>query len=282
MAILLQSITAALPMTVYDTIGNNEIAGTQNPAFAPTDPGYGKQSFERALGPTHYSFDRGPFHFVALDTHRPDPSDEKPKWWSFQNMDEDVSRWAQADLSASRARVPVVLNHEPFHVDPAWPLDNLEPADDEGLLARFQVPYALTGHAHFNSFVRTDATTHITTGALSGMRWVLPVGVHPRGYRLFWARAAELHSAWKQLGEPLVALAEGGRNPDEVVVVAADRRAPFSRLTITRAGELLVPEPWGDYFFRIPDAAGGGPLEIVATSASGEQMRATLTPAPTN
>jgi len=48
-------------------------------------------------------------------------------------MEPDVRSWLEADLEASRGRVFVVLNHEPFHVDPSWPIDELQPADDEGL-----------------------------------------------------------------------------------------------------------------------------------------------------
>ena len=218
------SITESLPVPVYNTIGNNEIAGNQNGSFRPDDPGYGKRSFEARYGPAHYSFDRGAFHFIALDTHRPAPTDSKPEWWSFREMDDGVVRWLEADLEANTDSTAVVFNHEPFHVDPALPYDDdIEPADDAELFERFAVPYVLTGHTHFNSFAREGPTTHITTGALSGMRWILPPEVHARGYRLFWARGdGTLHSAWKKLGEPVIAWAEGGSRAGEPVVVAAD------------------------------------------------------------
>jgi 3',5'-cyclic AMP phosphodiesterase CpdA len=271
-----QSLTRALPMPVYNTIGNNEIAGNENPDFDPGDPGYGKRSFQKAFGPTHYSFDRGSFHFIALDTHRPDPSEDKPQWWSFASMDEEVRAWLEADLMASRGRVPVVLNHEPFHLDPEWPMDGLEPADDAGLFARFAVPYVLSGHTHWNSFVQAGATTHITTGALSGMRWILPEDVHPRGYRLFWAQGSVLHSAWKRSGEPVVAYSEGARQPDAAVIVAADAGGPFESVVVSHAGQYLDAERWGDYFLRVPKPPDSGPLVVDVVDAAGEQRRIVL------
>ena len=91
----------------------------------------------------------------------------------------------------------------------------------------------LTGHTHFNSFQRQGGVTHITTGALSGLRWVLPAGVHERGYRLFLARERQLYSAWKPTGRPVLGWSEGG---GERVAVAADRDGPFASVTLERDG----------------------------------------------
>ena len=271
-----RELTSQLGVPVYDTIGNNEIAGNQNPDFPSDHPSYGKRSFQRVFGPTHYSFDRGAFHFVALDTHRPEPREDRPKRWSFLEMEPGVRSWLEADLEAHRERVLVVLNHEPFHVDPAWPLDDLEPADDEGLLQRFAVPFALTGHTHWNSFVRDATTTHITTGALSGMRWILPASVHARGYRLFYAHGRELHSAWKPLGEAVVALAEGSERAKGRVIVAADAQSPFVRVAFSQEGAAVPAKRWGDYFFLVPARPGAGSLTIDALGTDGELTRVVL------
>ena len=40
-------------LVFYDTIGNNEIAGTNNDDFGPEDPGYGNELYRRFLGPTY-------------------------------------------------------------------------------------------------------------------------------------------------------------------------------------------------------------------------------------
>ena len=263
-------------LSFYSTIGNDEIAGVQNPDFPPEDPRYGKHFFETFYGPTYYSFDRAGLHFVALDTHRPEPKPGEPEWWSFQHMPDEVRAWFEADLAAHAGRRVVVLNHEPFHFDPAWPFDpdQSQTADDAGLFAEHGVPYALTGHTHWNSFVREQQTTHITTGALSGLRWVLPPSVHERGYRLFYARGGELYSAWKRTGEPLFARAEGA--PDAAsVIVAADGAGPFAEIEVERDGRPSQIARWGDYFVRVARGAGAR-LRVTGVRASGERITVDL------
>jgi 3',5'-cyclic AMP phosphodiesterase CpdA len=262
----------------YDTIGNNEIAGSSNDAFPPSDPSYGKQPFRSHFGPTYYSFDRGAFHFVALDTHRFAPTADEPEHWDFNRMEPEVAAWLDADLAAHADRVLVVLNHEPFHFDPAWPFegDPNQTAQDEGLFAKHGVAWVLTGHTHFNSFWPEDGVTHLTTGALSGLRWVLPASVHARGYRLFYARDGGLYSSWKATGEVVLARSQGAERPGEIVLVAADRSGPFATLALDRDGQRLPLERWGAYFARIPLAADGGPLVVTATRADGTSERLEL------
>ncbi len=62
--------TDAFSFPVFDTIGNNEIAGNANYDFPLDHPLAGKRAYRRFFGPTHYSFDAGGAHFVAHDTHR--------------------------------------------------------------------------------------------------------------------------------------------------------------------------------------------------------------------
>ena len=191
-------------------------------------------------------------------------------------MPDDTRDWLEADLAAHSDRVLVVLNHEPFHFDPEWPFepDPGQTADDEGLFGRYGVDYVLTGHVHFNSFQKQGSVTHITTGALSGFRWVLPPGVHERGYRLFLARDRQLHSAWKSTGQPVLGWSEGG---SQRIAVAADRDGPFASISVERDSEPIPVERLGLYFVRLPDDVGGrGALRIVGKRASGEAIAANL------
>ena len=196
-------------------------------------------------------------------------------------MEPDVKRWLENDLAAHPGRVVVVLNHEPFHVDPAWPLEDYEPADDEGVFDRHDVPYVLSGHTHWNSFVREGARTHVTAGALSGMRWILPTGVHPRGYRLVFARDRALHSAWKPLGEPVVAWGEGPELPDGRVVVVSDAKGAFASVTFSQGGTALAATEWHPSFFFVPVDADAGALAVEAIGQDGRRTRSALElPAP--
>ena len=263
------SETAGVPF--FNTIGNNEIAGFMNDEFSASDPRYGKHYFRATYGPTAYSFDRGPFHFVALDTHRPDPTEDEPKAWDFNSMEPAIRDWVDADLAAheGRGRVLVALNHEPFHIDERWGYDDPYKADDEGLFARHGVAYSLAGHTHRNGYDDGEATTHITTGAISGLRWTLPVAIHARGYRLFYAKDGRLYSAWKNTDQPVLGfvtpvdpaavpeLHPGSKSPADkdalvgevrIVVVASDAKSPFAELSLRLDGQPLSLERWGDYF----------------------------------
>ncbi|MEN8184112.1 MAG: metallophosphoesterase [Myxococcota bacterium] len=262
--------TEATGVPWVNTIGNNEIAGLQNADVRHDDPRFGKYFFEETYGPTWFSFDRGRFHFVALDTHAPDPEESNPKSWLFTLMPEDEAAWLEADLALHGDRVVVALNHEPFAADPDWPFaDDIEPAEGGEILTRHGVSYTLTGHVHWNGLVREGPTTHISTGALSGLRWIVPRSVHPRGYRLVYAHSGRLYSAWKEIGRPVlgfvvpegsptIAPASGapGMGTREVVAVAADVRGPFAEVELTLAGEPLPLERWGRFFFRaeLPEA----------------------------
>lgn len=295
---LYREVVAASGLRVYETIGNNELVAIWGDD-APTDhPAYGKGLYRELFGPTHYSFDRGAFHFAATDTHRAEPREDAPPEWDFGRMEPEVSAWLDADLAMHRDRVLVVLNHEPFTSE--WLL--YRGADDEGLFARHGVAHVLAGHIHHNALAREGVTTHVTTGALSGQRWFVPPTVHPGGYRLFQARGRRLYSAWKELSRPVLGFVDppgapalhaatgSPADPDAlpsptgVVVVAADARGPFADLSLTADGEVVALERWSDTFAgarieRAMDRDGDGALRLVlrATDAAGRTHGAELT-----
>lgn len=247
------SITGTLQTRFFNTIGNNEIAGTQREDFTSDHPQFGKYFFKKYFGPTHYSFDYGSFHFVALDTHSPAPEKNKPDWWSFTKMEPEVLAWADADMKANQDKTLVVLNHEPFHFDPEWPFEtDGTTADDEGLFDKYGVDYVLSGHTHFKSFMMINEIPHLTTGALSGLRWILPSSIHPRGYRLFYAKDRSLYSAWKLSGEEVIAFSEPQPAETQTRVIAlSDKARPFNHVEITLDGTPINFERWGEYFLKL-------------------------------
>ncbi len=271
-----QELERSTGLPFYDTIGNNEIAGTQNQEFPRNDPRYGKGLFRARFGPTYYSFDRGDVHFVALDTHQPDPGFFDERRYQIAQLSPEVRAWADADLALHAGKLLVALNHEPIAHEAEWSFVG-DPVDDDGLLAKHSVAYSLTGHVHRNGAVRGGTTLHVITGALSGMRWVLPADVHPRGYRMLYARDGKLWHAWKDLGRPLLELlgelpAGGG-----VAFVAVDRAGAFRSIAATLDGAPLELERWGDYFGAVrtpPGAAPGAASRVAlrATSQSGEVL----------
>jgi len=285
--------TRATGLRFYETIGNNELVGIGRDEVDPSEPGFGKQTFRSRFGPTAYAFERAGVHFIALDTHRQDDADGDD--WSFTQIDSDVRAWLEADLAAHAGRTMIVLNHEPFAHDPRWPFTlRLTPTVRASeWLASARVAYTLTGHLHTNGSAierhRDHATLHVSTGALSGARWVFPREVAPRGYRLAQLRGGALYTAWKRTGEPLLAFASppeaeafATRPPDAddaaIVVVAADRDGPFAALELALGAEPLELEAWSPYFFaaridpaRLREArAAGGVLRATARRANGE------------
>jgi len=288
--------TRATDLSFYDTIGNNEIAGSDNPEFEPGQPGYGKALFRSHFGPTHYSFDRGGLHFIALDTHALlDVEDED---WRFKQLDPAVEAWLESDLAMHAGRPIVVLNHEPLGGDPEWSwlIRKLSLVDDEVTdgLERAGVRWTLAGHLHVNGLLESGGTQHITTGAFSGMRWSFPSDVLARGYRLFQFSDGELYSIWKRTGEAVFDFVDPPGNPlsfatapieeraetsgRRVVVAAADRAGAFAVLRARLGGEPIAVDAWSAYFGAIhydPAALAPGEHELVfeAVRADGSGLR---------
>jgi len=285
-------------LVFYDTIGNNEIAGTNNEDFGPEDPGYGKGLYRRFFGPTYYAFDRGDLHFIALDTHAADPKD--PERWSFSALEPVVRRWFAADTAMHAGQPIVVLNHEPIASDRRWslPLQWGAGIDREGveLIEGAGARWTLAGHVHLNGVRRSGPTQHIVTGALSGARWTLPPDAVARGYRLVQRHGGELYSVWKPLGAPQVAFIEPrghgaahvtgprlvrGDSPDQprrVVVAGVDVAGPLSTLRVALDGESLPLDWWSPYFAEtsyVPATLSPGThvLSVEAVQSNGETVR---------
>ncbi len=90
--------------------------------------------FERILGPTHYSFDYGSWHFVLY------PNEE----YEFSVYDQlRKERWLEADLAMQPAGRPIVVG---VHMPPR--MDLLE------RLAKYDVRLVLHGHTHTSRVFR--------------------------------------------------------------------------------------------------------------------------------
>jgi Icc protein len=300
---LYRSATSSMGVPVYNTIGNHELRGIGREDASEQAPDYGLGLFETTFGPTYHSFDRGGFHFIALDTHRPDSSQDDSHGWRWNRMRDEVKRWLRRDLDAHGDKVKVVLNHEPFFSDPSWFFDADElaryVASDEGIFEEHAVAYTLNGHVHRNGLERGEHTTHISAGSLFGFGWYLPPDLYPRGYRMYYAHEGQLYAAWKNIGEPLLGFiqpqgeeaihpASATRvdpgalaGPFDLVAVAADAQGPFTEVSLELDGRPVPLERWGDYFVhaRIDPAPLGGEtatLTLSGTRESGETLRVQL------
>ena len=239
-----REITDATGVPFYNTRGAGKRTTHNNGANAERALRVGEQLLQNVYGPSHYSFDRGNFHFVALDA--------------------DSREWLAADLAAHPNMVYVGLDQPPSHAS-----------------TRPALHYALANHVGETTAETRNGTTTITTGSLAGARWVLPAELHERGYRLFYAKNGQLYHVWKRTGEPLVAFLEDTRPlaPAGIFVgVAVDRYGKFAAVELTVDGEPVHFERWGDYFFRVSLPYPAERLVVSATSANGETTTAELEP----
>jgi 3',5'-cyclic AMP phosphodiesterase CpdA len=115
-------------------------------------------------GRLNYSFECGPWHFVALDCNR-------------GRLEPDALQWLRGDLSAARGRQTVVMLHRPLACDglvellgksiygTKLTLENA--AETRTLLRGFgQVKLVLGGHIHAASDLTIQGIRYLTTPAL--------------------------------------------------------------------------------------------------------------------
>jgi 3',5'-cyclic AMP phosphodiesterase CpdA len=175
-------------LPVYHAIGNHDVWGWGLPGAESTDPLYGKGMALQALGlaEPYYSFDRGGWHFVVLDsTHPREIESEQPY---TGKLDETQYAWLAADLAATDRTTPVcVVSHIPilcacefFDGDLAatgnWVVPGAWMHIDAGrmrslFLAYPNVRLALSGHAHQYDRVEYLGVRYSCDGAVSGNWW---------------------------------------------------------------------------------------------------------------
>ncbi len=133
-------------------------------------------AFEELFGATHYSFDHGGVHFVALDN----VSDPRARIGDAQLA------WLQADLAGRAAEAPIVVfTHRPlFDLMPAW--DWATRDGNAALAILLQHPHVTVfyGHIHQEHHHMTD---HIAHHAARSLIFPLPApGSQPKREPLAW------------------------------------------------------------------------------------------------
>lgn len=102
---------AAAGFPVRSVPGNHDIFGIERhlSLVPPTNPSYGKALYEELIGPRYYAFDRGPIHFVVLDTLGVNDL------WYYGLLEEDELAWLRKDLAHVAPGTPVVTaGHVPL------------------------------------------------------------------------------------------------------------------------------------------------------------------------
>lgn len=150
-------------LPIYPCIGNHD----------DNDPEALGDHFTDALGPTYYSFDYGPAHFVVYDVIGPD--------WRVPDH-QDV--WLRADLDAIPAATPIVmLLHYP------WGRSFFDRFQNDRIVASF------SGHWHCARVYRDGQTVHYNTPTLC----FGGIDQSPRAYRFCTYQGGKITSEIRAL-----------------------------------------------------------------------------------
>lgn len=173
---------------VFHCLGNHDVWAWNRPDrdALSRDPKYGKGMWLDWSGnpSTYYSFDRGGWHFVFLDSIAPG------QVRGYQaRLDEAQFNWLAADLDRTPNETPVcIVSHIPIlsaaaqffgpceHTGKRWEISGtLLHIDARRLKDLFlkhpNVRLCLSGHIHMNSHIRYNKVAHISHGAVCGAWW---------------------------------------------------------------------------------------------------------------
>lgn len=169
-------------------IGNHDIWGWDKSASGATgnEPDYGKKWAVEALRlpERYYSFDRGGWHFVALDGVQPNPAGGYLAY-----LDDAEFDWLRSDLEATPAGRPVIVwSHIPILSAAIFQFDDRSVAQRaynlggslmhtdamkiaELFLKHPNVKLCLSGHLHLVDRVDYNGVAYLCDGAVSGAWW---------------------------------------------------------------------------------------------------------------
>lgn len=197
---------AALGFPVYYVMGNHDMEYTGRTHETS------RHRFERNIGPSNYSFNRGDIHYIAVDNCFYIGRD----YFYMGYLDERTLRWLEQDL----ANVPegstivmymhIPLKNEagihPFRYD--GKSVSQETVNANYLLSMLK-PYnvhMITGHQHWNNNVEhnPDFYEH-NTAAACGLWWQTPVCEDgtPRGYGVYNVDGSDINWIFKSTGFPV-------------------------------------------------------------------------------
>jgi hypothetical protein len=173
---------AEFRVPLWNMMGNHETVADSLKNADQTHPYYGKGLYRKLYGPTHYSFDWGPVHFVALDGTTL-PYQEK--------LGNEQRAWLAADLGFQPADKPIVLFcHQS--------LPQLRDAQElAAVLHGHRVLAGFCGHLHSTFNTELAGIPVIHTGAMSGAWWSGPnPDGTPQGFRLVLVDKDRLESVY--------------------------------------------------------------------------------------
>ncbi len=141
----LNQVVGQIGVPWYNVIGNHDMN------YDGPDGESADDTFERVYGPSYYSFNYGPVHFVALNTVKVlDPDDQGRRHYVGEIGTRQLD-FIRNDLVCVPAdRLVVFLMHIPFHADDS---PNTQVADRQALFRLIEDrphTFSLTGHMHYH------------------------------------------------------------------------------------------------------------------------------------
>jgi hypothetical protein len=206
---LYRELVEELKFPLFNTVGNHELYGVylegvggDSCIVGEDDELYGTGLYREYLGPDHYSFNWGPYHFIILNTisltRRLNDEGDTVRVY-YGNVSADQVVWMKEDLAHVPPEEPVILvSHIPFvtavHTfegygeyqainyrleDPearsyTHAVSNASQVINE-VLAGHRFILALAGHHHHYEVVRWEDNRHdarfVLGGSISGQWW---------------------------------------------------------------------------------------------------------------
>lgn len=152
----------------YNVLGNHDMN-----YHSPNDK-YSDETFERVYGPSYYSFDYGPLHFVVLDSVVWHGKTEERKGYYRAGLGERQMGFLRNDLAlVPKDRLVVLTMHIPI-------VELKERAELFGLLAKHPHTLSFSAHTHINQNLLLDEEHdwpgerphhHINFGTTCGSWW---------------------------------------------------------------------------------------------------------------
>ncbi len=196
---------AGLGFPIYYAMGNHDMEYTGRTHETSRD------RFERNMGPSNYSFNRGDVHYVAVDNCFYIGRD----YFYMGYLDENTLRWLEQDLATVPAGSTVVFfMHIPLKNEAGTHpfLYDGKSVSQETVNANYLIsllePYnvhMITGHQHWNNNVEhTPNLYEHNTAAACGLWWQTPVCEDgtPRGYGVYTVDGTDFDWIYKSTGYP--------------------------------------------------------------------------------
>ncbi len=170
-------------LEVFPCIGNHDIWCEKEDTSSFRD-GRKWAMDEYALESPYYSFARGGWHFIVLDSVQPKPDGS----WYTALIDEAQADWLRKELKRVPATTPVmIMSHIPIlsasvfldgknFQDGRWTVPGSWMHEDAAALTELfyrhkNVRLAVSGHLHLLDKVEYNGVTYCCNGAVSGAWW---------------------------------------------------------------------------------------------------------------